>query len=122
MKRKLLLAGLYFLFASTAHAGVPVIVTDGDIRLDGTRFLPTLREQVDLVNAKCTTCHSLARVVEAIDTGRTTTGAPFDKYYIKSLIIKKKRNPAASFNAEEAKAILQFFGYIQDNPAQYAEK
>lgn len=122
MKRALLLAGLYFLFTPPAHAGVPVTVTEGDIRLDASRFLPSLREQVELVNARCTTCHSLARVVEAIDTGRTTTGAPFDRYYIKSLIIKKKRNPAASFTAEEAKAIMQLFAYIQDNPAQYAQK
>ncbi|SRR6266704_2327113 len=122
MKKVLLLVGLCFLSAPVVHAGVPVITTEGDIRLDVARFLPHQREQVELVNTKCTKCHSLTRVVEAIDTGRTSSGDLFDKYYVRSLIIKKKRNPAASFTAEEVKAIMQLFAYIQDNPAQYAEK
>ena len=122
MKKVLLLAGLCFSSAPVVHAGVPVITTEGDIRLDVARFLPHLREQVKLVNTKCTKCHSLTRVIEAIDTGRTNSGALFDKFYVRSLIIKKKRNPAASLTAEEVKAIMQLFDYIQDNPTQYVVK
>jgi hypothetical protein len=122
MRKVLLLAGLCLVSAPAVHAGMPVITTEGDVRLDVTRFPLELRDQVELVNAKCTTCHSLARVVEAIETGRTTSGAPFDRYFVRSLIIKKRRNPAASFTAEEAKAIMQFLGYVQDNPALYALK
>ncbi len=122
MRKVLLLPALCLLFAPLAHAGVPMITTGDDIRLDVASFPPHLKEQVQLVNTRCTKCHSLWRVIEAIDSGRTTSGAPFDKYYVRSLIIKKKRHPAASLSSEEAKAILQLFGYIQDNPGQYARK
>ncbi|HEY6871544.1 MAG TPA: hypothetical protein VI298_02330 [Geobacteraceae bacterium] len=122
MRKVFLLAGLCFLPAPVVHAGVPVIATEGNILLDAARFPPSLRVQVELVNTKCTTCHSLERVIEAIDTGRTSTGVPFDKYFIRSLIIKKKRNPAANFTAEDARAIIRFFGDIQNNPTPYTEK
>lgn len=122
MTKVLLLVGLCCLFASVVHAGVPVIITEGDIRLDVARFPSHLREQVELVNTKCTKCHSLTRIVQAIDTGRTDSGALFDKNYVRSMIIKKKRNPAANFTAEEVKAIMQLLDYMQGNPTQYMEK
>ena len=122
MKKVLLVAGLCFFSVPAVHAGLPVITTEGDVRFDVTRFPSNLKDQVELVNTRCTTCHSLARVVEALDTGRTISGALFDKIYIRSLLIKKRRNPAANITAEEARTIVQILGYIQDNPAQYAEK
>jgi len=115
MRRMLLMVGMVAGLTISAQAGL-LGTGDGGSRLDVTRFPPDMKPGVAVMNSKCIDCHTLNRVINAIQTRRLSDGSPFGKSESKDYGIKKMRKPGMNLSKEETKAVIELMDYLLDHP------
>lgn len=116
MKPIFLLAALITLTTfSLADARVKVKGRGARMNFDPDSIQANYRPSFDLMNAKCIKCHTLERVVIAVQTGRAPiTGQPFNKQAVKAYGIKMLRKPNSNMNKKEIRDIVIFMNYLLD--------
>ncbi len=99
--------------ASSAGAALKVIGKGDEMRLDPSGFPVKMRQRYQLLESKCTRCHSQERIVIAIQTGiAPITGQPFDWDSARVYMRKIARKPDANIKEEEMQEILELLNYL----------
>lgn len=116
MRSLLLMVGMVAGVSISAQAGLLVIGSDGNSRLDPLLFPSGLKPGVAVMNTKCIDCHTLNRVIKAVQSGQLSDGSPFGKSECKDYGIKKMRKPGMNVSKEETKAVIDLLDYLLDHP------
>jgi len=107
------------LFAASSHAALKVIGSGDKMQLDASRFPPVMKSAYQLMQNKCTSCHTLERVVIALQTGvAPTTLLEFNKKTAKDHCNKMMRKPNANITQQDAKMITELLYYLIDESAK----
>lgn len=114
MKRSLLLVALLtFLAASAADARVKVKGRGDKMNFDPDSIPANFKATFELMSHKCVKCHTMERVVIAVQTGRAPiTGQPFDRQAVKAYGIKMLRKPNSGMNKQEIRDMVILMNYI----------
>lgn len=105
-----------FILLSSVSVQARLLLTskDGGVILDPSRFPASMKTGVATINDKCNACHDLARIIKALETGRTANGSTFGKAEAKEFVIKKMRRPGVTLSQQEARDVIQLMEYILD--------
>ncbi len=115
MRRVLPTVILLCLLITTAHAGLKVLGKGDQTQLDPTAFPSKMKERYLLMKFKCAKCHSLERVVIAVQTGiAPISGQPFDRDATRTYGIKMMRKPDSNMNKQEVKEIVELLNFLVD--------
>ncbi|HXC92791.1 MAG TPA: cytochrome C [Geobacteraceae bacterium] len=107
------------LFAVSSHAALKVIGSGDKMQLDASRFPPAMKSAYQLMQKKCTSCHTSERVVIALQTGvAPTTLLEFNKKTAKDHCDKMMRKPNANISQQDAKTITELLYYLIDESAK----
>ena len=118
MKRIFLTIVLCLLTAS-AHAGLKVIGSGDNRQFDPSGFPPEMKSSYKLMQTKCTKCHTMERIVTAVQTGTSpTTLLEFNKKTAKDHCTKMSRKPNANISQQDAAAITDLLYYLIDEAAR----
>jgi hypothetical protein len=112
MKSLLLIFILLLPVSVCAQSNLQLISQCGRDVLDAERYPANVQAGIDVLNSKCYICHSLSRLTNALETGRTESGESFGKSDIKSFVIKKMRRPDVNISKQEASEIMKVLEYI----------
>jgi len=119
MKRIFFTMIFCLLFAASSHAALKVIGSGDKLQLDASRFPPAMKSAYQLMQKKCTSCHTLERVVIALQTGITpTTLLEFNKKTAKDHCDKMIRKPNANISQQDAKTVTELLYYLIDESAK----
>ena len=80
---------------------------NGKVNFDESRYPSRMKAGIALLNSKCESCHSLARFINAMETGKTMNGLPFDEAGIRQFVIRKMRRPDVNLGSREAAELLR---------------
>ena len=107
------------LFASSSHAALKAIGSGDKMQLDASRFPPAMKSAYQLMQKKCTGCHTMERVVIALQTGiAPTTLLEFNKKTAKDHCDKMMRKPNSNISQQDAKSITELLYYLIDESAK----
>ena len=110
---------LCLLCTASAHAALKVIGGGDNKQLDPAGFPPVMKSSYQLMQTKCTSCHTLDRVVSALQTGiAPTTLLEFNKKTAKDHCMKMARKPHANISQQDAKTITELLYYLIDEAAK----
>lgn len=119
MKHIVLTLSLCLLFAASAQAALKVIGSNDSKQLDSSGFPPAMKSAYQLMQKKCTSCHTLERVVIALQTGvAPTTLLEFNKQTAKAHCDKMMRKSGANITAQDARSITALLYYLIDEAAK----
>ncbi|GFO55808.1 hypothetical protein GMSM_28150 [Geomonas sp. Red276] len=100
---------------------IPTVSTkDGKLAFDEARFPTKMKAGVTLLNTKCDSCHSLERILNALETGYTMSGLPFKRADLKPFVIKKMRRSDINLSTQEAAELLRTLQYLVDKDSRLA--
>ncbi len=103
------------LFCPTVYAGVSTIGTGDNIGFDTTGFPPGMVADYKVMQVKCKKCHTLKRVVVAIQTGLAPISNDiFDKDSVTAYAVKMLRKPDSGMNKKEVKKVVDLLNYLLD--------
>jgi len=116
MKKIMILTALIALVVSaTADARIKVKGRGAAMNFDPASIPEQFQASFGLMSAKCVKCHTMERVVIAIQTGRAPiTNQPFDRASIMAYGIKMMRKPNSDMNKKEIKDIVMLLNYLID--------
>lgn len=104
---------------SNADARVKVKGQGDKINFDPDAIAPEFRASFDLMNRKCTRCHTMEMVVTAVQTGRApVTGQRFGKQAVKAYGIKMLRRSNTDMNKQEIRNVVLLLNYLLDENAK----
>ena len=113
MKKFLVTTLLIAATATSAFAGLKVIGKGDNMRLDPSNFPPAMKANYDVVRVKCVKCHTLERMIVAIQTGvAPISGQPFDRGATKAYGVKMLRKPDSNMNKAEVKQAVDLMNYL----------
>jgi hypothetical protein len=120
MKKLFLLTALIALVvATTADARIKVKGRGAAMNFDPASIPAQYQGSFELMSRKCIKCHSMERVVIAIQTGRAPiTSQPFDRASIMAYGIKMLRKPNSDMSKKEIKDIVLLLNYLFDENAK----
>jgi hypothetical protein len=120
MKKLFILTALIVLVISaTADARIKVKGRGAAMNFDPASIPEQFKASYDLMSRKCVKCHTMERVVIAIQTGRAPiTNQPFDRASIMAYGIKMMRKPNSDMNKKEIKEIVLLMNYLVDENAK----
>jgi len=73
------------------------------------QFTPAQRVRYDLFAVKCTKCHAMGRIIDALRWGYTPiTGSDFDEAAIRRYVIKMMRKRNSSITKRDARVLTDF--------------
>jgi hypothetical protein len=118
--KRIFLAILFCLsVTASGHAALKVIGSGDTKQLDPSAFSPAMKSSYQLMKTKCTACHTLERVVIALQTGvAPTTLLEFNKKTAKAHCDKMARKPNANISQQDAKTIVSLLYYLIDEAAK----
>jgi hypothetical protein len=98
---------------TVSYAGVKVIGKEGSREFDPSNFPPDKKVSYQIMKTRCIKCHTLDRIVQAIETGiAPNTWQPFDqkaaKAYGDSIMRKSNKN----MTKEEVKSIVDLMQWL----------
>ena len=100
--------------AWTTQAGLKTAGSGKKVRLVGAQFPDDQQDNFKVFNEKCAKCHSLARPIAALNTGRTpVSGGEFSDSYIKKYVVKMMRKPNSGITKVDAKKIILFLRHAK---------
>jgi hypothetical protein len=106
-------------FTGSSFAALKVTGSGDKLQLDASRFPQSMKSAYQLMQKKCTSCHTLERVVIALQTGMTpTTMLEFNKKTAKAHCDKMVRKPNADISQQDAKTITELLYYLIDESAK----
>lgn len=99
--------------ATTALAALKVVGTGNETRFDPAEIPVNKRQSFQLMESRCTSCHSSERLVIAIQSGiAPITGQPFDATSAKVFVKKIASKPDSNINEVEMKEILDILNFL----------
>jgi len=111
---------LTFTMFSTAEARIKVKGSGEQLNFDPDSIPPNLKASYDIMNQMCTNCHSMKKIVIAVQTGKgPDTKQTFDKQAAKAYCIKmlrKKDNILMSKG--DIRSVYQLLNYLLDENAK----
>ena len=111
------------LVSSFAYAEVRVIVQGDTVSIDPSGFPPQMRAGYDLMMEKCNKCHTIERIVAAVQTGICPiTKSSFTKATTRSVVTRMYLKPEANMTKSEARTIVLFLNYLLDQKVTVVEK
>jgi hypothetical protein len=114
-----MILSLCLLITASAHAALKVVGSNDSKQLDSAGFPPAMKSAYQLMQNKCTSCHTLERVVVALQTGiAPTTLLEFNKKTAKAHCDKMARKPNANITPQDAKTITTLLYYLIDEAAR----
>jgi uncharacterized membrane protein len=118
----------YFIYAMTLM--LLAVTTNADARIkvkgrgqamnfDQAGIPEHFQASYEIMSKKCTKCHTMERVVVAVQTGRAPiTGQAFDRQSIKAYGIKMLRKPNSDMSKKDIKDIVLLLNYILDESSK----
>ncbi len=101
------------LFSAHAYAGITVTGTGDSIGIDTAGFPTEMVEYYNLMEKKCTQCHSLERTVVAIQTGLgPISGNIFDHDTSAAYGQRMRERPNSKMNKEEVNKAVSLLNYL----------
>jgi hypothetical protein len=98
---------------AVSHAGVKVVGKEGSREFDSSGFPPDKKASYKLMKTYCTKCHTLDRVVQAVETGiAPNTWQPFDQKAAKTYVERMMRKNSKNMPKEEVKAIVDLLQWL----------
>jgi len=104
-----------------AQATQFVSIKNERVGFDESRFPAGMKAGVAILNNKCESCHSLGRVVSAIEEGHTISGLPFTRSGVRQFVIRKMRRPDVNLSTQEAAELLKVLQYLSDQTSPLAQ-
>jgi len=120
MRKLILLTALITLSISVnADARVKVKGRGAAMNFDVASIPPQFQASFEMISRKCIKCHTMERVVIAVQTGRAPiTGQTFDRQAVKAYGIKMLRKPNSDMNKQEIRETVVLLNYIMDENAK----
>ncbi|MCM0082513.1 cytochrome C [Geomonas sp. Red32] len=113
MKKVLVTMLLIALSATAAQAGLRVVGRGAERQFDPSSFPPAMKANYDVVRVKCVKCHTLERLVVAVQTGvAPISGQPFDRSATKAYGIKMLRKPDSNMTKGQVKQAVDLMNYL----------
>ncbi len=101
------------LFSAYAYAGITVTGTGDSIGIDTSGFPKEMVEHYQLMENKCKQCHSLERVVVAIQTGLgPISGDVFDLDTSAAYGARMLTRPNSKMKKEEVSKVVSLLDYL----------
>jgi hypothetical protein len=118
MNKVLVVLILICMFASLADAQLKVIGQGDAMRLDAEKFPAEMKKNYEILLSKCTTCHSLKIIIQAVRTGQgPLSREPFNKKSAREFVTSMMRQTGADINNQDAKAVINLMNYLLDENA-----
>jgi hypothetical protein len=116
MKKLLILTALFTLVVTaTADARIMVKGRGATMNFDRASIPEQFQATYEMMSKKCIKCHTMERVVIAVQTGRAPiTSQPFDRQSIRAYGIKMMRKPNSEMDKKDVKEIVLLLNYILD--------
>jgi hypothetical protein len=120
MKKLLILTALIALvISSPADARIKVKGRGAAMNFDPASIPEQYQASFELMSRKCIKCHSMERVVIAIQTGRAPiTSQLFDRSSVMAYGIKMMRKPNSDINKKEIKDIVMLLNFLIEENAK----
>ena len=111
----LLVAFILIATVTLAEARVKTKGRGDKMSFDAESIQENYKATFSLMSVKCIKCHTMERVVIAVQTGRAPiTGQPFNKQAVKAYGIKMLRKPNSDMDKKEIRDIVVFLNYVLD--------
>lgn len=111
------------LVSSIACADVKVIVQGDTVSIDPSGFPTQMRAGYDLMMEKCNKCHTIERIVAAVQTGICPiTKTSFSKTSTRSVVTRMYLKPESNMTKSDARTIVLFLNYLLDQKVTVVEK
>ncbi len=118
MKKVLILLVLLCMLASLADAQFKVIGQGDAMRLDAEKFPAEMKQNYEMLLSKCTGCHSLKIIIQAVRTGQgPLSREPFNKKTARECVARMMRKTGADISNRDAKAVINLISYLLDENA-----
>jgi len=120
---KLVVIGVLLLMPVVVYAQATQFVSIKNDRagFDESRFPAEMKAGVAILNNKCESCHSLGRVISALEDGHTISGLPFTRSGVRQFVIRKMRRPDVKLSSQEAAELLKVLQYMADQTPPLAQ-
>ena len=101
------------MMTSVSHAGIDVVGEKGFREFDPSNFPPDKKLSYKIMKAHCTQCHTLDRVVQAIETGiAPISWQPFDQNSAKSYGENRMKKANESMTRGEVKSVVELMQWL----------
>jgi hypothetical protein len=103
----------FVLLSVPCLATIEVIGTIGERKFGTSKLTREMQASYRIMSSKCSKCHSLDRIVEAVTTGiAPTTSQVFDDKAVLAYGKKMLRKPDANMNKSEVKEVLNLLNFL----------
>ena len=97
------------LLVGAAEAELKVRGTGTKRVLVKEQFTGATLARYDLFATRCTKCHAMGRIIDALDWGTTPiTGVAFDDPAIRTYVVKMMRKTRSGISKKDAKELVEF--------------
>lgn len=105
---------------STADARIKVTGSGDQMNFDPESIPPNLKGSYEIMNHVCTNCHSMKKIVIAVQTGKgPDTKQTFDKQAAKAYCIKMlRKKDNVLMTKSDIKSVYQLLNYLLDENAK----
>ena len=128
IKKELKMIRFYYIMAllltlticSTVDARIKVQGSGEQLNFDPESIPPNFTVSYDIMNQICTNCHSMKRIVIAVQTGKgPDTKQAFDKQAVKAYCIKMlRKKDKVLMTKSDIKNVYQLLNYLLDENAK----
>lgn len=119
LKKVFILLTMISVIASAASAHIKVAGNGDGLKFDAAGIPPNMKPSYDLMNQKCSRCHSMEMIVSAVLSGVCPeTRQPFNKQALKAYGIKMIRKKDSDINKKEMREIVVLINYLIDEQAR----
>ena len=104
-------------------ADVKVFVQGDTVTIDPSGFPPKMQAAYKLMMEKCNTCHTIERIVAAVQTGVCPVSkTSFSKETTRSVVTRMYLKPESNMTKSDARTIVIFLNYLLDQKVTVVEK
>ena len=99
--------------AGEVRTRLPLIGAPGSRTLDASVFPDGQRSRYELFRARCTSCHTMDRTIEALTTGVAPhSRKPFTDEFIKAYVVTLMRTPNSGISKDDAPELILFLHFV----------
>lgn len=123
MKKICLILSCALLISVVAHAQLNVIIKGDNLSIDSSGFPPDIQTAYHLMMAKCNQCHSIERIVVAVQTEVCPLSkSAFTKDTVRAVVTRMFLKENSNMTREDARVIVEFLKYLLDQKTTLVEK
>src|SRR6266480_1892586 len=115
MKKASIILVFALLVSTIAHAQLRVIGRGNAVGIETSGFPPPMQEAYGLMAQKCSRCHTIERVIVAVQSGVCPLSKTrFTKKTSESIVVRMYLKPESNMTKQEAKTILDLLNFLID--------